>query len=103
MPNTDKPLENCLSAYEFEKNGRKYEPSIHGSYHMMIAAVSLAGPGEYTKEVIIKKNYRVRTMGQGSKKIGLSPSESWDIFQNHQHKFRFTLDIAVSVQVWFSK
>ena len=35
------------------------------------------------------------TMGQGSKKIDLSPSESWNIFLNDQHKLHFTLDIAV--------
>ena len=37
-------------------------------------------------------------MGQGSEKIDLSPSESWEIvFQNDQHKLHFTLDISVSV------
>ena len=30
-------------------------------------------------------------MGQGSEKIDLSPSESWDLVQNDQHKLHFTL------------
>lgn len=51
LPNTDKPMEICLSAFDFEKDGRKFEPAISGSYHLRIAAVSLAGPGKFTKEV----------------------------------------------------
>ena len=38
------------------------------------------------------------TMGPGSEKIDLSPSKSWDTFQNDQHNLHFTLDIAVSEQ-----
>ena len=50
LPNNDKAT-FCVSAYEFERNGRKYEPSIPGTYQMMIRAVSLSGAGAYTKEV----------------------------------------------------
>ena len=39
-----------------------------------------------------------RTMGQGSEKIDLSPSESWDLLQNDQRKLYFALDLAVSVR-----
>ena len=38
------------------------------------------------------------TMGQGPEKIDLSRFESWDLFQNDQHKLHFTLDIAVIVR-----
>ena len=37
-------------------------------------------------------------MGQDPEKIDLSRFESWDLFQNDQHKLQFTLDIAVSVR-----
>ena len=37
-------------------------------------------------------------MGQGPEKIDLSRFESWDLFQNDQHKLHFTLDIAVIVR-----
>ena len=42
--------------------------------------------------------YRHDTMGQDPEKIDLSRFESWDLFQNDQHKFHFTLDIAVSMR-----
>jgi len=61
LPNTDKPMEICLSAFDFEKDGRKFEPAISGSYHLMIAAVSLAGPGKFTKEISITKGDNLRT------------------------------------------
>ena len=38
------------------------------------------------------------TMGHGSKKY-LSPSKSWDTFQNDQNKLQFTLDVAMDIAV----
>ena len=38
-------------------------------------------------------------MGQGPEKIDLSRFESWDLFQNDQHKLHFTLDIAAIVRM----
>ena len=50
---TQEPFITCLSAQKFDENNRKYFMSQPGSYFVQVAAVSLAGPGEYTKEVLV--------------------------------------------------
>ncbi len=56
------PLEHCLSAFDFERNGRKYTPSVRGSFFISVRAVSLAGPGAWSQELLVNAGERPSTM-----------------------------------------
>ena len=61
----------------------------------ILSRYMIKGPRVHKK---ILRAQNLLLQGQGSEKIDLSPSESWDLVQNDQHKLHFTLDIAVSVR-----
>lgn len=52
----------CLTAREFNENGRKYSPQVHGTFYVSVRAVSLAGPGEYSEEVLVNAGERSNTL-----------------------------------------
>ncbi len=41
----------CITAKDFRENGYKYELTMEGSYYVSVQAVSIYGPGNWTKFV----------------------------------------------------
>ena len=49
---TSKTLATCETAYDFIQKGRKFSPT-QGSFYVSVRAVSLAGPGAWSEEILV--------------------------------------------------
>ncbi len=47
---------SCITARDFRANGRKYKLEFAGSYYVSVQAVSVYGPGNWTKELYVTVN-----------------------------------------------